>query len=89
MLLLCFHTNAPCTGFHESCCSPPNHMRSSALMDKRADALLPEISPAEAPEPLLPLMAPSPLTPFTNSTVPKLSGWFAILLSLGFLGYFQ
>ncbi|KAL6990787.1 hypothetical protein U1Q18_008909 [Sarracenia purpurea var. burkii] len=43
-------------------------------MDTRKDALLPEISPSAGPQPLFPLLAPSPLTPFTNNTVPKLSG---------------
>lgn len=33
-----------------------------------------ETSPTAAPQPLLPLLAPSPLAPFTNSTSPKLSG---------------
>ncbi|KAL2473401.1 putative GPI-anchored protein [Forsythia ovata] len=61
-------------GLHESCCTPSNYLKGSVVMDKRADALLPETSPTAAPQPLLPLLAPSPLTPFTNSTVPKLSG---------------
>ncbi|XP_048140945.1 uncharacterized GPI-anchored protein At1g61900-like isoform X3 [Rhodamnia argentea] len=34
----------------------------------------PRISPTGSPQPLLPLLAPSPLAPFTNTTVPKLSG---------------
>ncbi|XP_051126158.1 uncharacterized GPI-anchored protein At1g61900-like isoform X2 [Andrographis paniculata] len=45
-----------------------------ALAERRNDELLPQISPTAAPQPFLPLLAPSPLTPFTNSTVPKLSG---------------
>ncbi|CAA2954706.1 Hypothetical predicted protein [Olea europaea subsp. europaea] len=65
LLLLCLH---------ESCCTPSNYLKGSVMMDKRVDALLPENSPTAAPLPLLPLLAPSPLTPFTNSTVPKLSG---------------
>ncbi|KAL6992785.1 hypothetical protein U1Q18_010900 [Sarracenia purpurea var. burkii] len=61
--------------FHGSCCSPLDYMKSSLIME--ADALLPEISPTPSadPQPLLPLLAPSPLTPFTNNTVPKLSGF--------------
>ncbi|XP_059662229.1 uncharacterized GPI-anchored protein At1g61900 [Cornus florida] len=59
---------------HETCCNPLKYMKSTVIMDKRADALLPEYSPSAAPQPLLPLLAPSPLTPFTNSTIPKLSG---------------
>ncbi|CAK9176078.1 unnamed protein product [Ilex paraguariensis] len=65
LLLLCLH---------ESCCSSLDYQTSSVIMDKRADALLPGISPTSAPQPLLPLLAPSPLTPFTNNTIPKLSG---------------
>ncbi|KAE7997250.1 hypothetical protein FH972_001898 [Carpinus fangiana] len=37
------------------------------------DAILPEISPSGSPQPFLPLLAPTPLVPFTNATVPKLS----------------
>lgn len=33
-----------------------------------------QISPKGSPQPFLPSLAPSPLTPFTNFTVPKLSG---------------
>jgi hypothetical protein len=40
------------------------------------DGILPEISPSGSPQPFLPLLAPSPLVPFTNATVPKLSGRF-------------
>lgn len=43
-------------------------------MDTRRDALLPMISPTTTPQPFLPVLAPSPLTPFTNNTTPKLSG---------------
>ncbi|KAF2304969.1 hypothetical protein GH714_000781 [Hevea brasiliensis] len=46
----------------------------SELMDRRLDAFLPEISPNTAPQPFLPILAPSPLQPFTNSSIPKLSG---------------
>ncbi|KAK3039711.1 hypothetical protein RJ639_027052 [Escallonia herrerae] len=67
-------THAACTGLYETSCASLNYLRTSVIMDKRADALLPQISPTAAPQPFLPLLAPSPLTPFTNSTVPKLSG---------------
>ncbi|XP_062161700.1 uncharacterized GPI-anchored protein At1g61900 isoform X3 [Alnus glutinosa] len=43
-------------------------------MVRKMDAILPEISPSGSPQPFLPLLAPSPLVPFTNATVPKLSG---------------
>ncbi|XP_044496692.1 uncharacterized GPI-anchored protein At1g61900-like isoform X1 [Mangifera indica] len=65
LLLLCFH---------ESCCSQLYNIKDSVLINKQGDALLPEISPTVSPQPYLPLLAPSPLAPFTNNTVPKLSG---------------
>ncbi|VFQ88607.1 unnamed protein product [Cuscuta campestris] len=65
-LLLCLHG---------TCCSPLNNLKGFA--EKLENGLLPQISPSSLPDaqPLLPLLAPSPLAPFTNSTVaPKLSG---------------
>lgn len=62
------------TGINESSGNFLGYSKSSALAERRADLLLPETSPTAAPQPFLPLMAPSPLTPFTNSTIPKLSG---------------
>lgn len=57
------------------------YVRGSTLMDRRLDDFLPEISPNAGPQPFLPILAPSPLQPFTNSSIPKLSGsifvpWF-------------
>jgi hypothetical protein len=43
-------------------------------MEPKVNALAPDISPSADSQPFLPLLAPSPLIPFTNSTVPKLSG---------------
>ncbi|KAM4101827.1 hypothetical protein ACB094_05G175300 [Castanea mollissima] len=60
--------------FHESCCSQLDHPTGPVLMDKRRDAFLPEISPSGSPQPFIPMLAPSPLIPFTNTTTPKLSG---------------
>lgn len=69
---------------HESHCSLPSYMKGSVLMEKSSDAFLPEISPSGAPQPFLPLLAPSPLTPFTtNSTIPKLSGLCSLNFSAG------
>lgn len=67
LLLFCFKK------FH---CSSLNNLRSSLLFDKKVDDLLPQISPIGNPQPLYPLLAPSPLSPFTitNSSAPKLSG---------------
>ncbi|XP_043807898.1 uncharacterized GPI-anchored protein At1g61900 isoform X2 [Manihot esculenta] len=50
------------------------YVRGSTLMDRRLDDFLPEISPNAGPQPFLPILAPSPLQPFTNSSIPKLSG---------------
>ncbi|KAJ0265800.1 putative GPI-anchored protein [Hirschfeldia incana] len=41
---------------------------------------LPEISPDTSPQPFLPFLAPSPMVPYINTTIPKLSG----LCSLNF-----
>lgn len=38
------------------------------------EAIAPDISSSVNPQPFLPLLAPSPLTPFTNGSVPTLSG---------------
>ncbi|KAL8468947.1 hypothetical protein ACS0TY_031957 [Phlomoides rotata] len=64
LLLLCTHESCIILGYS----------KSSSLAVRREDLLLPEISPTATPQPFLPLIAPSPLTPFTNSTIPKLSG---------------
>lgn len=62
--------------FKDSHCSQPNNLQNSVLLDIKVDNLLPEISPKGNPQPLYPLLAPSPLSPFTitNNTAPKLSG---------------
>ncbi|KAG5021015.1 hypothetical protein JHK87_016870 [Glycine soja] len=55
---------------------PPNHRSKSAnLGSSQVDALPPAIPPSSTqPQPFIPLLAPSPLIPFTNKSVPKLSG---------------
>ncbi|GLT52624.1 hypothetical protein SLA2020_259550 [Shorea laevis] len=65
LLLLCFH---------ECLSIPLNQLTGYRLTGRDGDALLPEISPSATPQPFLPILAPSPLAPFTNTTVPKLSG---------------
>ncbi|KAG6778549.1 hypothetical protein POTOM_014886 [Populus tomentosa] len=71
-LLILTHPSA--TGLNECHCSPFNNHGGSLSTDRRVDGFLPEISPNSAPQPLLPLLAPSPFAPFTNITIPKLSG---------------
>lgn len=62
--------------FNSSHCSSLNNVQTSLQIIEKVDNLLPEISPSGNPEPLFPLLAPSPLSPFTitNNTAPKLSG---------------
>ncbi|KAJ8761146.1 hypothetical protein K2173_001202 [Erythroxylum novogranatense] len=56
-------------------CKPLNYLRGSASStERRLNVFLPLISPDTAPQPFLPLLAPSPLAPLTNATIPKLSG---------------
>ncbi|XP_050213257.1 uncharacterized GPI-anchored protein At1g61900 [Mercurialis annua] len=56
------------------CLNEYHFIRGSALPNRRLDDYLPEISPNAGPQPFLPSLAPSPLQPFTNSSIPKLSG---------------
>ena len=53
-----------CAGVYESHCGSVRDV----------EAIAPVISPSVNPQPFLPLLAPSPLTPFTNGSVPTLSG---------------
>ncbi|KAB5533665.1 hypothetical protein DKX38_016751 [Salix brachista] len=62
------------SSLNECHCSPFIDLGGLLSTDRRVDDFLPEISPNSAPQPLLPLLAPSPLAPFTNNTIPKLSG---------------
>ncbi|XP_076894216.1 putative GPI-anchored protein At1g61900 [Bidens hawaiensis] len=59
--------------FNDSHCTS---LQNSLTFDQKVDNLLPMISPTGNPQPLYPLIAPSPLSPFiiTHSTAPKLSG---------------
>ncbi|CAH9130827.1 unnamed protein product [Cuscuta epithymum] len=65
-LLLCLH---------DACCNPVSNLKG--FTEKTEEGLLPQITPISSPDaqPLLPLLAPSPLAPFSNSSgTPKLSG---------------
>ncbi|XP_031395350.1 uncharacterized GPI-anchored protein At1g61900 isoform X2 [Punica granatum] len=59
--------------FLHGCCCSPLRVDEAAM-----NPLIPEISPSGSPQPFLPLPSPSPLSPFTNSTAPKLSGLCAL-----------
>ncbi|XP_062152254.1 uncharacterized GPI-anchored protein At1g61900-like [Alnus glutinosa] len=56
-------------------------IKESLLMETKVNALAPDISPSADSQPFLPLLSPSPLIPFTNSSVPKLSGLCALNFS--------
>ncbi|KAK7303293.1 hypothetical protein RJT34_14196 [Clitoria ternatea] len=58
----------------ESRSSRFNHLQGSVLLDNQVGPMLPKLPPLGAPQPFIPLLAPSPLAPFTNTSVPKLSG---------------
>lgn len=77
-------THVSGTDVHGSCCGPVNYLKGSVIMDRSADAILPEISPSGSLQPFIPSLAPSPLVPFTNNTVPKLSGLFCIFYLIEF-----
>ncbi|XP_076904418.1 putative GPI-anchored protein At1g61900 [Bidens hawaiensis] len=64
LLILCFNDN--------HC----NSLKNPILFDTKVDTLMPKIAPTANPQPLYPLLAPSPLSPFTitNNSAPKLSG---------------
>lgn len=53
-----------------------NKSQGSPITTK-VDALPPAFPPSTQPQPFIPLIAPSPLRPFTNNSVPTLSGMFA------------
>lgn len=65
-ILLLFYIN-------ELHCSRLDNLKESIPMDGGGIPFF-QISPKGSPQPFLPSLAPSPLTPFTNFTVPKLSG---------------
>ncbi|XP_043688944.1 uncharacterized GPI-anchored protein At1g61900 isoform X2 [Telopea speciosissima] len=60
--------------FCELNCIALESKKGSLLVEKKGNAILPATSPRQAPQPYIPQLAPSPLAPFTNNTVPKLSG---------------
>lgn len=48
--------------------APLIDIKESILKETKVIALAPDISPRANSQPFLPLLAPSPLTPFTNTT---------------------
>ncbi|KAL5978578.1 hypothetical protein ACLOJK_029695 [Asimina triloba] len=51
-----------------------SYEKGSVQTDENSTVMLPITSPNDAPQPFIPLLAPAPLAPFTNTTVPRLSG---------------
>ncbi|XP_071722586.1 LOW QUALITY PROTEIN: uncharacterized GPI-anchored protein At1g61900-like [Rutidosis leptorrhynchoides] len=56
---------------HEACSNPLDYSNGSLIS---SDDMVPQITPSGSPHPFIPINASSPLVPFTNTTVPKLSG---------------
>lgn len=65
-------------------CSSFSDAKDFFSVTTKIDAPSPHISPSTEPQPLLPVLGPSPLRPFTNNFVPKLSGmvYFSFSVSL-------
>lgn len=82
MLFLISDGISDCPDLQDSSCGSVNSLKGSLNMDRKEDTLLPEISPTASPQPFLPLLAPSPWAPFTNSTLPKLSGLVQYLIKM-------
>ncbi|KAB2007229.1 hypothetical protein ES319_D10G014100v1 [Gossypium barbadense] len=72
MLLLKLFVVLAC--FHECLSDPQVHHKGYMLTGRATGDFVPKITPTASPQPFLPLLAPSPLSTFTNSTSPKLSG---------------
>ncbi|KAL8158465.1 hypothetical protein V2J09_000002 [Rumex salicifolius] len=51
-----------------------NNSDSDVSYCNMEDGLFPVITPEGSPQPFIPFLAPSPLMPFTNGSIPKLSG---------------
>ncbi|KAI4322552.1 hypothetical protein L6164_022234 [Bauhinia variegata] len=68
-------------GIQTSECSPLGGTRYSISVANMADALSPNIAPTIEPQPFLPLLAPSPFSPMTNYSLPKLSGFCSLNFS--------
>lgn len=61
-------------GPYRSQCIPHNDVKGFIFEKINNNTMAPEISPSVEPQPFLPLLAPSPSTPISSSSLPKLSG---------------
>ncbi|XP_010923892.2 uncharacterized GPI-anchored protein At1g61900 isoform X1 [Elaeis guineensis] len=52
---------------------PLLHQMDSVPIEEK-EVMMPDTSPNSSPQPFVPLLAPSPMTPFFNNSTPKLSG---------------
>ncbi|KAI3849039.1 hypothetical protein MKX03_011482 [Papaver bracteatum] len=59
---------------YTSKCTLVEYPQDSNSTQKKGDDFLPVEPPSGEPQPFLPFLAPSPLAPFTNQSVPHLSG---------------
>ncbi|KAI4384968.1 hypothetical protein MLD38_003049 [Melastoma candidum] len=80
-LLLLFLVLLTCTytSFGSSFFTPENYVLEA--VNRNAPVISPSTEPQPQPQPFLPLLAPSPLTPYTNETPPTLSGLCAFNFS--------
>ncbi|KAK4792951.1 hypothetical protein SAY86_023386 [Trapa natans] len=71
---LCPMANKMSAGALVLCGNSISIEENAITMGLGRDAMAPDISPGGQPRPFLPSLAPSPLIPFINSSVPALSG---------------
>lgn len=65
------------------CAQQPWYFALDWSLNGKENSLIPEIPPNNAPQPFMPLLAPSPLAPFLNFSSPKLSGTCPLDFSSG------
>ncbi|ESR60793.1 hypothetical protein CICLE_v10015544mg [Citrus x clementina] len=64
-------------------CIPHNDVKVFIFEKINNNTMAPKISPSAEPQPFLPLLAPSPSTPISNSSLPKLSEGLILLYLSG------
>ncbi|CAN4103482.1 unnamed protein product [Withania somnifera] len=69
------------SGIHRCLCTQDSDILDFYLLSKNNYDASPNFSPSIAPEAMLPLQAPSPLMPYIDTGVPKLSGHCALNFS--------
>ncbi|KAJ0113008.1 hypothetical protein Patl1_02034 [Pistacia atlantica] len=77
ILLLCLLFNCLCR-FH---CTTVDDVEGYISKKIQSKAMPPDLAPSPDPQPFLPLIAPSPLIPITNRSLPSLSGFCTLNFS--------